>query len=77
MDAYTLKEDKNTKILHLFIGSMLPKGCNSQDISICSKMERGISKGNIFICLNENEARKTCAELGRIVCANCVSHLYE
>lgn len=76
MDAYTLKKKKKTLELHLFKGSMTENGCNSLDISICNKMAKSESEGNTFTCFDEDEARITCAQLGRDVCGTCVSHLY-
>ena len=77
MEAYTLKKRKHTNELHLFKGRMINANrCNSLDISICSKMDKSQSEGNTFTCFNEDEARITCAQLGRDVCGSCVSHLY-
>jgi len=77
MDAYTLKKRKDTKELHLFKGKMTEEGCTSKNKSICQKMDKKESSGNIFSCKTEDEARTACAEQGRAVCGPCVSHLYE
>jgi hypothetical protein len=76
MKAYTLKIKGNTKEYHLFEGEMSPTGCTSGSQSICKKMEKKESSGNIFQCKDENEARIECAKRGREVCGTCVSHLY-
>ena len=77
MDAYTLKRKKDTNEYHLFKGKMTEDGCTSGQVSICKKMERDDSSGNIFACKTEDEARLECAKKGRKVCGICVSHLYE
>ena len=77
MKAYTLKKRKDTDEFHLFVGDFThPDGCNSNEESICKKMTKKDSSGNIFTCNNENSARTKCAEKGRKVCGICVSHLY-
>jgi len=76
MKAYTLKKDEDTDELHLFEGDMTDKGCTSAQKSICKKMDKSESSGNVFTCKNENDARVKCAESGRKVCGTCVSHLY-
>ncbi|MGG8497169.1 hypothetical protein ACQY1Q_12190 [Tenacibaculum sp. TC6] len=76
MDAYTLKEKKNTKELHIFKGIMTSEGCTSNSTSICGKMQKTQSQGNIFTCNDEVEARIKSAKKGRKVCGTCVSHLY-
>lgn len=78
MKAYTLKEMKDTGELHLFEGEMQPDGrCSSENYSICGKMSKSESAKNVFACLDEDDARMRCAEIGRDVCGICVSHLYE
>lgn len=76
MKAYTLKKNGDTEELHLFEGDMTTEACTSNPKSICKKMSKSESGGNIFTCKNEKEARSKCAELGRKVCGTCVSHLY-
>lgn len=76
MKAYTLKIFGETEELHLFEGKMTEKGCTSGSTSICQKMAKAESSGNKFTCLEEDEARIGCAEIGRKVCGICVSHLY-
>ena len=75
--AYTLKLKKETEELHLFEGEFTEPGkCNSRATSICGMMAKSDSGGNIFTCLNEDDARIECAQRGRKVCGVCVSHLY-
>lgn len=76
--VYTLKKRKDTEELHLFEGEMLTdrKNCSSNKLSVCEKMNKTESAGNIFTCYDENAARIKCAETGRSVCGICVSHLY-
>lgn len=80
MDAYTLKESKDTGELHLFKGKMQPNNkehpCTSARDSICESMKKSDSLRNKFTCCDEVEARKKCAEFGRSVCGTCVSNLY-
>jgi hypothetical protein len=76
MDAYTLKKKKNTEEYHLFQGKMTKEGCTSNQVSICEKMDKSESAGNIFACEEENSARKKCSRIGKAVCNICVSHLY-
>jgi hypothetical protein len=45
-------------------------------MSICEKMDKSESAGNIFACEEEGSARKKCAKTGRKVCSICVSYLY-
>lgn len=76
--VYTLKKRKDTEELHLFraIPTSDNKQCTPNKISICKKMDKDESSGNIFTCASENDARKKCAEIGRPVCGICVSTLY-
>lgn len=77
MKAYTLKKNGDTDELHLFEGNMMDGGkCTSDSKSICQKMLKSDSSGNVFACKKENDARIKCAEEGRKVCGVCVSHLY-
>lgn len=76
MDAYTLKADKNTGELHLFKGKFSDNACTSATQSLCQGMVKSDSERNLFTCLNEDDARKKCAEIGRSVCGVCVSTLY-
>lgn len=79
--AYALREHKTTGEYHIFVGKFLPKGsehlCDSSNTSDCKEMTRADSIKNIFICKDEEEARKLCAEHGRKVCANCIRELYK
>lgn len=75
--VYTLKQKKNTEELHLFKGKVISETkCVNENLSICKKMTSDESKGNLFECKNENEARLKCAQTGRQVCGDCVSSLY-
>lgn len=74
--AYTLKKKKQTNELHLFEGDFSIHPCNSESQSICKKMKKTDSIGNVFSCQKEQAAREKCAEEGRKVCGTCVSHLY-
>ncbi|WP_300567817.1 hypothetical protein [Flavobacterium sp.] len=76
MKAYTLKKKEKTEEYHLFEGDFTNTGCNSENISICEKMNKQFSGGNVFTCFDENEARIRIAEIGRQVCGICTSHLY-
>jgi hypothetical protein len=76
MKAYTLKKRKETKEYHLFEGDFSQNPCTSKHESICQKMDKSESEGNIFQCLGDNDARKQIAEIGREVCGTCASHLY-
>lgn len=76
MKAYTLKKRKETKEYHLFEGDFSQNPCTSKHESICQKMDKSESEGNIFQCLGDNDARKQIAEIGREVCGTCTSHLY-
>lgn len=76
MKAYTLKKRVKTEEYHLFEGDFTNTGCNSENISVCEKMEKQASEGNVFTCKDENEARTRIAEIGRKVCGVCTSHLY-
>lgn len=76
MDAYTLKKKKNSVECHLFEGRMTKDGCTSQQLSLCEKMDKSESAGNVFACEEEDVARRKCAKIGKAVCSVCVSHLY-
>jgi hypothetical protein len=76
MIAYTLKKKKATGEYHLFEGKMTEDGCTSKQVSICEKMDKSESTGNIFACEEEDSARKKCAKIGRAVCRICVSQFY-
>jgi hypothetical protein len=76
MEAYTLKKKKNTGEYHLFEGVMTAEGCTSKQLSICQKMDKSESAGNVFACEEENAARRKCAKIGKLVCSICISHFY-
>lgn len=74
--AYSFLKDKKTDETHIFEGDFTTLNrCNADDKSICKK---DVKKDGDWIntCLNEDQARKKAAELGRSVCGICVSHLY-
>jgi hypothetical protein len=76
--VYTLKRKKDTNELHLFEASPAEDDkCTPKSKSICNKMSKDESSGNIFACQLEDDARISCADQGRKVCGICVSHLYE
>jgi len=78
--AYTFKTKNDTHEIHIHEGDFTdsPTRCNSNEKSICKESDKATSTNNIpfGICLNEDEARKRAAEIGRGVCGTCVSHLY-
>lgn len=77
MKAYTLKKNGDTDELHLFEGDMKEDGgCTSGAKSICKKMSKEESGGNVFTCKTDDDARLKCAQAGRKVCGVCTSHLY-
>lgn len=80
MDAYSLKQHKDTGELHLFKGKFTPEDpkfkCNTAQMSECREMNRNDSAANRFTCETEDQARKKIAEIGRPVCGTCVSTLY-
>ncbi len=62
---------------HIFPATSTNPGCDFLTRrSICLDMgwEEAIDKK--LACLNENEARMICAEMGRQICGVCISHLY-
>lgn len=75
--AYSFLKDLKTDEKHIFEGDFKSDQCYADDVSICEKVI--IDNGTWIkdsICLNEDEARKKAAILGRSVCGTCVSHLY-
>ena len=74
--AYTLKKMGDTGELHLFEGTFSEKGCISGSNSLCRKMDKDDSAGNVFACYSEADARIECAKIGRKVCGVCISKLY-
>lgn len=76
--AYSLLEIESTGEIHIYEGKFTPDRCDAKDFPICNKISRRDNKvKTIKTCLNEEEARKKAASIGRIVCGTCVSHLYE
>ena len=83
-ERHYLYRHRLTGECHLFRGTFDPtmKTCvlDQSRESYCKGMmlitadERKAEK--IFGCLDEQEARDTCAKLGREVCGNCIGHLY-
>lgn len=76
MEAYTLKKKRGIEEYHLFEGRMTAEGCTSKQVSVCGKMDKEESSGNIFACEEEEAARKKCAKIGKAVCLACISHFY-
>lgn len=74
--VYTLKKHKESQEMHLFEATPSQIGCVPNRTSICQQMNLTDSVENVFLCETEEDARKRCAELGRNVCAHCVSFLY-
>ena len=75
--VYTLKKKKDTEELHLFEAVPAEDNrCTPKKMSICKKMSKDESEGNIFACESEDNARTKCAKIGRQVCGICVSHLF-
>ncbi len=77
--VYCLKEKKTSGECHLFECEMnSDSSCSCNQKSVCKKMEGKERIGeNIFSCKSEKTTRIEVAEIGRRVCGNCVSHLYE
>jgi hypothetical protein len=74
--AYTLKKMEDTDELHLFEGTFSEEPCTSGSNSLCRKMTKNDSAGNVFMCYPEDNARIECAKIGRKVCGVCISKLY-
>ena len=75
--AYTFYKRKDTSETHIFEGDFTQEKCTSNRLSICKKVNRLTDEvERIVPCLNQNEARKRAAIIGRTVCGTCVSHLY-
>lgn len=76
-DAYSFYKYGDTEEIHIYKGKFTPEFCDSNNISICGKVNK-IKEVTVRVisCLNEEEARKKAAEIGRVVCGVCVSHLY-
>ena len=77
--SYSYFELESTSEIHIFEGEFtFASRCNGKYLSICEKISRkGDNSKQITICLNEDEARKKAASIGRAVCGTCISHLYE
>jgi len=77
-EAYSFMEKSNTKEIHIFEGKFTEKSCTAPDPCICEKMDKSDGSWvNNGTCKDEQQAREKAAELGRKVCGDCVSHLYE
>jgi len=78
--VYSLKKHGDLEEYHLFQAELTQtqpnRQCTPQSKSICQKMNNKNSSESKFVCLNEEQARKKCADIGRVVCGVCVSHLY-
>lgn len=81
MALYSLKKN-NIDEWHIFEchdENIFLKHCVCESQSICQRMtidDKNKCLKNDFTCLNEEEARLKCAEMGRVVCGTCVSSLY-
>lgn len=80
MTVYTLKKKNNTEEHHIFEGDWTdnetPRHCSVSKLSFCKKATK---EGSSFIdrsCMSESRTRMVAAEMGRVVCGTCVSHLY-
>lgn len=78
--AYSFGTYEETGEIHIFEGYFNPEGgCTKSMRCICKKVYKSECEFKYIItrmCLNEDEARKKAAKLGRKVCGNCVSSLY-
>ncbi|MBP1085345.1 hypothetical protein JOE39_001597 [Pseudomonas sp. PvP100] len=80
MTLYTFKKHMDTGEHHIFKGEWLPstdpRQCSVAQWSICQKVTQSageyIGKG----CMEELQARRAAAELGRSLCGVCISSLY-
>jgi hypothetical protein len=76
-NVYILRERKETGELHLFFANTTDKNeCQSQQKSICGRMDLEEKSLTIFACQPEDRARFQCAKLGRAICTNCITQLY-
>lgn len=77
--AYSLLQIESTGEIHIYEGKFTPEDkCTAKFLPICNKISRRDNKvKTIKSCLNEDDARKKAASIGRAVCGTCVSHLYE
>ena len=76
--AYSFNKKTSTNEIHIFEGSFTTTGCNAENICICNKMRKSDGTWlNDSTCLDEQQAREKAAKIGRSVCGDCVSHLYE
>ncbi len=75
--AYSFKKVGHDQI-HLFEGYFhLDQSCDAQHESICKKVK--LDQGKWFddhVCLTADTARLRAAEIGRVVCAECIRRLY-
>jgi hypothetical protein len=77
-DAYSFYKYRETEEIHIYKGKFTSDTeCNANRISICGKVNK-VTEDTVRVisCLNEEEARRKAAEIGRTVCGGCVSHLY-
>ncbi len=75
---------KDTEQYHIF-QTKKEEDCPNQDSpkltfkkeSLCNKIKLKKTKSKKGLkCLSEQEIRKECADLGRVVCGTCISHMY-
>lgn len=79
MITYSIRKRKENDEHHIFEGKLTqtdPRKCSNKDDSICKKVEHKDTVNVSASCLGEARARLTAAQLGRLVCGTCVSHLY-
>lgn len=75
--AYSFRKYKGTNETHIFEGHFTPTACKTGRYSVCEKVDRNTDDMvDVQMCLNEEEARKRAAAIGRRVCGVCISHLY-
>ena len=73
----TLRKKNETEEIHLIRSRKTPKDtCEVVVNSICKKATFSESKAIKPACINEDQARRKSAVLGRAVCGTCVSALY-
>ena len=73
---FTFLQKKDTDEIHLFPSITRANNCFAELNSICKKMKTEESEKSHFNCLDDEDARFVCANLGRTVCGTCVSSLY-
>lgn len=73
--VYALQKTGDKDEYHLFTCLITPEGSILEKRSICNQLD--YNENNIILSyLHEDLARQKCANGGRSVCHECVSHLY-